>query len=483
MIFKKQRSNAQSFTIPLLSTVAIGTAITVAYYAMLHFGPLNFALLKRYCLCHPVAIVTVWLFFLNVVILARKIYELIDAKKYAQIADKKLRDLLATKDEQATKDPAQWLALVWKTQTTAILQSWLGQRLTQIVDLQVKRGNLQKLDDDMQALAGQDADRQYDSYGLIRMATWAMPMLGFLGTVLGISDTLGQMDMQLLASGSQEALNNMTSGLYVAFDTTAIALALTMLSMFMQFAVNRSELQVLTSIDTSLHSNLVSWLTEEEEVIPRTADEMVQRLVDHLGTIIQSVVTQQATLWKETIDEARMVWTQSTANATIEAQRALAGAIDASLDRHSQAIDDSLDRHARSIDQSTVAGAAQIEARWQQWQTTLSEQARLMHHQQAEVARQSELICKLIDKSSDLENMDRTIDQSLSRLTDVDRFHEAAVCMTEAVAFIATQLERQGMLGRKSARTSEPRVADQASTADTPTTIPFRKEQQRRRAG
>ena len=87
-----------------------------------------------------------------------------------------------------------------------------------------------------------------------------MPMLGFLGTVIGISDTLGQLDTELLASQSQSALKQMTSGLFVAFDTTAIGLVLTMFAIFIQFAVSRVEIGLLAQIDEAVHDNLVEFL-------------------------------------------------------------------------------------------------------------------------------------------------------------------------------------------------------------------------------
>ncbi len=38
----------------------------------------------------------------------------------------------------------------------------------------------------------------------------------------------------------------------------------------------------------------------------------------------------------------------------------------------------------------------------------------------------------------------RSTSAKLVRLTDIDRFHEVAVCLTEAVAVLGTQLEREG---------------------------------------
>ncbi len=100
---------------------------------------------------------------------------------------------------------------------------------------------LRHLEEDLRDLAELDSHRQNDSYGLVRIISWPCPCLDFSDTVIGISETLGQMDMKQLASGSQEAMNSLTAGLYVAFDTTAVGLVLTMLALFAMFGVSVSK--------------------------------------------------------------------------------------------------------------------------------------------------------------------------------------------------------------------------------------------------
>ena len=60
-------------------------------------------------------------------------------------------------------------------------------------------------------------------------------MLGFLGTVVGISGALGGLTV---ASDFEAMLSGLRDKLYVAFDTTALALTLSIVLMFAQFIVN-----------------------------------------------------------------------------------------------------------------------------------------------------------------------------------------------------------------------------------------------------
>lgn len=96
-------------------------------------------------------------------------------------------------------------------------------------------------------LAGQDLERMAVRHALPRILVWAMPLLGFLGTVLGISAAMGQLEV-----GSESDLPRMMSGLQanlnVAFDTTAQALVLSVILMFGVFASERLESQLLGEV-------------------------------------------------------------------------------------------------------------------------------------------------------------------------------------------------------------------------------------------
>ncbi len=420
----------------------VTTVITAIYYAVLLRGPVRFPWLERYCLCHPVAIVTVWLFVLTLVTFYRKSRETSKQSKLVKQSrscfkaiDSQLEDGQA--EARSIDARVEWLKTMWLAQSTAICRSWIGRRLLSLLQSQSNRGSVGSVEEDLANFASMDSDEQYESYGMVRTATWAMPMLGFLGTVLGISETLGTMDMELLASGSQEALNKMTAGLYVAFDTTAIALALTMVSIFIQHFVHRRESKVLQAIDRLLTQSVVRWLPSHESAIASDADRMAIQLVDNLKTTLTTIVASQAELWRSTIDEARQYWSSATGATMLEANRSLVEAINSSLDRHS-----------RYAEKAESDGAAQIEARWQQWQMTLSEQAKVLQASQQQLQQQGQLLCELIEKSGALQRIEQSMDNNLYRLTDIDRFHEAAVCLTEQLLSSERNLNATACLAR-----------------------------------
>ncbi len=479
MLFRKRNSPNPSFQTSIGPSVVIGTGACILFYGSIFAGPLDFALLRRYCLCHPVAIATSELFFVAIVALSTKWFSSNCQHRISRQASLALEEISLTQSdtpESATgEQKALWLETLWRTQSACVGESWLGQRVDAVLQRQIKRKNTKQLDQDIKELAERDADQQHDSYGLIRIVTWAMPMLGFLGTVLGISDTLGQMDAQALASGSQDAMNGLTAGLYVAFDTTAIGLVLTMVAMFVQFGVNRSELALLSTIDGRVSDAMQLCLTEQEKFHDSSnVESALKHITQELLRSVQQIVQTQSELWQETISVAHGHWQNLTSSSADTIQACMSGAIESSLAKYHE----SLVEHTEHLARVQSEGAVLIDARWQQWQTTLSEQARAMHHQQREMTAQTELLNKLIEKHEAVRSMEKPLQATLERLTDVDRFHDAAICLTEAVAVLGTQMERYGYLGRQPLRRRSAELVEGAGEAESPATLPLK-----RRAG
>jgi biopolymer transport protein ExbB/TolQ len=485
VLFRKDNSIKPSFYTPIAPAVVLGMGACILFYGLILAGPLNFALLRRYCLCHPVAIATTGLFLVACVALAIKWFSARRQQRLNNHATSALDEIAISqsdlKESASGEKKSQWFNTLWLTQGNAVCECWLGQRVSAILQRQLKRKNTSHLDDDLHELSERDADRQHDSYGLIRIVTWAMPMLGFLGTVLGISDTLGQMDAQALASGSQDAMNSLTAGLYVAFDTTAIGLVLTMVAMFLQFGINRTELVILNQIDARVSEAMHVCLTEQEKANDTSNIEAtLQHITTELLRSVEQIVQKQSELWQQSIGAAHGHWQNLTSTSAETLQTALTHAIGSAMSKHDQ----SLSHHNEQIARIQAEGAVMIDSRWQQWQTTFSEQARSVHQQQREMAHQTELLNELIEKQDAIRDMEPPLQAMLERLTNVDRFHDAAICLTEAVAVLGTQMERYGYLGRPPAR-RKTSLEDKAVSADAiaddddgPETLPLK-----RRAG
>ncbi len=470
-MFKKRIEPA--FSVPLLPVTLIGSAVCGLFYFLIKIKILTSEQLLRYAMCHWVAIASVWLFCIAITALLAKWWLTRQQLRLADEASAALRSILDSRQdlEGATQRDglqlSRWFDTLWRSQKRVVHQSWFGQRVSEFITRQLQRQSAKRLDDDLHALAERDADSQHASHAMVRIICWAMPMLGFLGTVLGISDTLGHMDAQALASGSQEAMNDLTGGLYVAFDTTAVGLVLTMIAIFIQFAIQRTEMRLLTKIDTEVASSMQECLSIPDEPSPVGDVEASLRVIANgIITSVQTLVQTQSEIWRDTINEAHRHWQSLSQDVTETAKTGLLDALGQSLTEHRAAIRS----QALELVELQADGADKIDARLQQWQTTISEQARLALRQQQEMSKHAEMLQKLLDSSQLVGAMQGPIEATLNRLTNVDRFHDAAVCLTEAVAVLGTQMERYGYLGRQPVRRRSP---EESTAKPAPETLPM----------
>lgn len=93
----------------------------------------------------------------------------------------------------------------------------------------------------------------HSSYGMIGFLAWAIPILGFLGTVLGISLSVSELGRIMVSrentSQISAALGEAIAPLGIAFDTTLVALSFSLLLVFGQTLVQRWETKILQSLE------------------------------------------------------------------------------------------------------------------------------------------------------------------------------------------------------------------------------------------
>ncbi|MBQ9787674.1 MAG: MotA/TolQ/ExbB proton channel family protein [Lentisphaeria bacterium] len=100
------------------------------------------------------------------------------------------------------------------------------------------------------------------SYTVLKGFIWAIPVLGFIGTVIGLAEAVGGFgtvvaqgaDIEMLKS----SLGGVTSGLAIAFETTLIALVLALLvQLYMTFILSKEEI-FLSDCADYCHRNIIS---------------------------------------------------------------------------------------------------------------------------------------------------------------------------------------------------------------------------------
>jgi biopolymer transport protein ExbB/TolQ len=129
-----------------------------------------------------------------------------------------------------------------------------------------------------------DESRIDASYGLIRVFIWAVPTLGFIGTVIGIGAAVAGFSTTLETAssidGMRDSIESVTGGLGVAFDTTLLALVMSILIMFPSSALQRLEESFLGEVDDYCAEHVVRRLADEPE--PAFSESLLDRLVERL---------------------------------------------------------------------------------------------------------------------------------------------------------------------------------------------------------
>jgi len=89
-------------------------------------------------------------------------------------------------------------------------------------------GRVGDVDDILRSQAAHDESAMETSYAIVSVFVWAIPVLGFIGTVIGLSSAIGEFGSVLQASDDlsqiKTALQGVTGGLATAFETTLQAL-------------------------------------------------------------------------------------------------------------------------------------------------------------------------------------------------------------------------------------------------------------------
>jgi hypothetical protein len=99
-------------------------------------------------------------------------------------------------------------------------------------------GQISDVSSILQSQSKMDEQQVGSSYNLIRGFIWAIPVLGFIGTVIGLGDAIGGFGAVIAAPDAdigeiKESLADVTSGLQTAFDTTLVGLLATIVLHFL----------------------------------------------------------------------------------------------------------------------------------------------------------------------------------------------------------------------------------------------------------
>jgi len=102
------------------------------------------------------------------------------------------------------------------------------------------------------------------SYALTQGFLWAIPVLGFIGTVLGLGQAIGAFGATLRAGGDmvalRKSLESVTAGLATSFETTLVALVCALILQLMISWLQTRESEFLDACNEICHKNVAGKL-------------------------------------------------------------------------------------------------------------------------------------------------------------------------------------------------------------------------------
>lgn len=124
--------------------------------------------------------------------------------------------------------------------------------------------NVSDVSEMLRSQAENDENHMDASYSLVRGLIWAIPIFGFIGTVIGLSGSIGQFGSVLSAeanmSSLKESLSPVTSNLAVAFDTTFLALIWALFVQMLMTVLLKREEMFLDDCRDYAHCHVISRL-------------------------------------------------------------------------------------------------------------------------------------------------------------------------------------------------------------------------------
>jgi biopolymer transport protein ExbB/TolQ len=112
--------------------------------------------------------------------------------------------------------------------------------------------NVQDVSEAARSVCAAEADRLDAELSMLRYIAWAIPAIGFIGTVRGIGDALGEAHRAVTGD-----VSGVTEGLGTAFNSTLVALLISIVLMFLLHQLQLAQERLVLDSETYLDQYLI----------------------------------------------------------------------------------------------------------------------------------------------------------------------------------------------------------------------------------
>lgn len=475
-----ERNTGQHWlTAVCLSPLLWGGLLTVGfYYSILPNLPVYRDLAFRYFCGHPLEYVTATLFFIAFAVLGIKGLGLMSEK--AALTHDPLND----PELAAGQDPLQKLSRMETRlgeMPAGLRDTHLGRRIDDVCAYVRGRRSGEGLEEHLKYLAELAGERLHESYALVRTITWAVPIIGFLGTVIGITLAIANVTPEQLDT----SLSQVTGGLAVAFDTTALALSLSLLLVFGSFLVQGAEQRILAQVEEYGIKRIACLFPRsgrQDSPLAQAEAQAAQQLLSRT----ESLITEQTELWRESLESLRSRWNNTLDEQQQELKQSLQEGMSASLTDHTEllgrmrsefvdALQNASHQLAQNLEESRRAQQEtqgtfkhELEQLWTQvreglsalqsqqssqfdnlaraiedslaeWQTQMQQSAEAGTAQLDELRKQGETLLQIVQQEKELTRLQERLAENLDTVQTAETFEQTLHNLTAAVNLLTAR--------------------------------------------
>ncbi len=266
------------------------------------------------------------------------------------------------------------------------------------------------------------------TYTLARTMMWAIPILGFIGTVQGLSSAVGGFGDFLSGAADLAAIKgaiaDVTIGLGVAFDTTFLALMLVTIIQFPLSSVMRREATLLGEIEVYIDEHFVSRLpsAEQQAVVIENLEDSIEAAFrryipdpDRYEEVFTESIEKAGTVVEKQFESFTQKYVDARKQATDDEVQALAGALESA---HLKAAE-LANQYARSADGI---------------QSALGDSLAKAAQAAGDVAKQVDTIADLGAKIKELLQVEQALERAVAGIAGADEFQKTFAQLREHLA-------------------------------------------------
>jgi hypothetical protein len=402
------------------SPILWGVLGSAGFYYLVFRGPLNTPFINRYFTHHPVEYGETVLFAVGLAALVIRVIDI--AGQHVGLRQSPLGS--PSRGTPSVDEQCQ-LLLSRIAQLPAWRQGeYYVRRLRAALERVQRLGSTETLDDELKYLADVDATRSHNAYGLFRVIVWAIPILGFLGTVVGITMALNG----LRPDAIEESMLDVTTGLGVKFDTTALALGMSMLLMFLHFFVDRAENALLEQVDERVEADLGSRFRR----IPTGPDGqafVIRQMAEDLTQAIEGMAQRQTELWQSAMEAAATRWAQMADAAGEQVRKAVAEGLTVALQEHAQ-----------RLAASEQAAAKETHRQWDKLRQSQTQNTEALTALQADMVRQAEVWKRTLEATGEVTHLQDVLNRNLASLAGSKHIEQTVSGLAAAIHLLNSRL-------------------------------------------